>query len=85
MAVRSPHLHAAVRGFGNALHGAEQLTAPEANEHLLYFLQERWKGVRPVLYGDQYRQARFDDWVFQGLLDVGHLESAPAGLATTPG
>jgi glycerol-3-phosphate dehydrogenase len=67
------------------VHGAEHLSAPAANEHLLDFLQERWKGVRPVLYGDQYRQARFDDWVFQGLLDVGHLESAPTGLATTPG
>jgi glycerol-3-phosphate dehydrogenase len=67
------------------VHGGQHLTAAAANEHLLDFLQERWQGVRPVLYGDQYRQARFDDWVFQGLLDVGHLESAPTGLATTPG
>ena len=33
------------------------------------FLQERWKGVWPILYGDQLRQARLDDWIFQGLLD----------------
>ena len=39
----------------------------------LDFLQERWKGVWPILYGDQLRQARLDDWIFQGLLDVGHL------------
>ena len=37
------------------------------------FLQERWKGVWPVLYGDQLRQARLDDWIFQGVLDVEHL------------
>ena len=37
------------------------------------FLQERWKGVWPILYGDQLRQARLDDWIFQGLLDVEHL------------
>ena len=39
------------------------------------FLQERWKGVWPILYGDQLRQARLDDWIFQGLLDVEHLPS----------
>ena len=33
---------------------------------LRHFLQERWKGVWPVLYGDQLRQARLDDWIFQG-------------------
>ena len=30
----------------------------------------------PILYGDQLRQARLDDWIFQGLLDVGHLPEA---------
>ncbi len=40
---------------------------------LLDFLQERWKGVWPILYGDQLRQARLDDWIFQGILDVAHL------------
>ena len=37
------------------------------------FLQERWKGMWPILYGDQLRQVRFDDWIFQGVLDVEHL------------
>jgi glycerol-3-phosphate dehydrogenase len=36
-------------------------------------VRERWKGAWPVLYGDQLRQARFDEWVFQGLLDVEHF------------
>ena len=40
---------------------------------LLEFLRERWKGMWPILYGDQMRQARFDEWVFQGVLDVEHL------------
>jgi glycerol-3-phosphate dehydrogenase len=55
------------------LHGVEQIDAPEANDSLRNFLQERWKGVWPILYGDQLRQARLDDWIFQGLLDVEHL------------
>ena len=37
------------------------------------FLQERWKGVWPVLYGDQLRQMRLDEWIFHGILDLDHL------------
>jgi glycerol-3-phosphate dehydrogenase len=57
------------------LHGLDGMSAEEANATLLAFLQERWKGVWPVLYGDQLRQARLDDWIFQGVLDVEHLPS----------
>ena len=57
------------------LHDLDGMTAAEADASLLDFLQERWKGVWPVLYGDQLRQARLDDWIFQGVLDVEHLPS----------
>jgi glycerol-3-phosphate dehydrogenase len=55
------------------LHGLDEVSAEQANDALLRFLQERWKGVWPILYGDQLRQARLDDWIFQGVLDVEHL------------
>ncbi len=55
------------------VHGRGGLSAAEADRSLLDFLQERWKGVWPVLHGDQLRQARLDDWIFQGILDVEHL------------
>jgi glycerol-3-phosphate dehydrogenase len=55
------------------LHERDGISAEEADASLLAFLQERWKGVWPVLYGDQLRQIRLDDWIFQGILDVGHL------------
>jgi glycerol-3-phosphate dehydrogenase len=55
------------------LHGVGRLDGAEATESLRRFLQERWKGMWPILYGDQLRQARLDDWIFQGLLDVEHL------------
>ena len=55
------------------LHARDGLSAEEADGSLLDFLQERWKGVWPVLYGDQLRQVRLDDWIFQGVLDVAHL------------
>jgi glycerol-3-phosphate dehydrogenase len=55
------------------LRGREGSDRPRANGALLDFLQERWKGVHPILYGDQLRQARLDDWLYQGLMDVEHL------------
>jgi glycerol-3-phosphate dehydrogenase len=66
------------------LHGHDGLSAQEADASLLNFLQERWKGVWPVLYGDQLRQIRLDDWIFQGILDVEHLPGASAAEPTTP-
>ncbi len=55
------------------MHGLNGISAEQADSALLDFLQERWKGVWPVLYGDQLRQMRLDDWIFQGVLDVEHL------------
>ncbi len=61
------------------MHAAGGLSPMQANASVLDFLQERWKGVWPILYGDQLRQARFDEWVFHALLDVDHLpvETSP--------
>jgi glycerol-3-phosphate dehydrogenase len=58
------------------LHAVDRLDGAAASDSLVRFLQERWKGVWPILYGDQLRQARLDDWIFQGLLDVEHLPEA---------
>lgn len=64
------------------LHRRERLDQETANRALLDFLQERWKGVVPVLWGDQLRQAALDERIYRGLLDVEHLPVAgfvPAG------
>jgi glycerol-3-phosphate dehydrogenase len=55
------------------LHALRHLDHATANAALRDFLQERWKGVHPLLHGYQLRQARLDDWIFQGILDVAHL------------
>jgi glycerol-3-phosphate dehydrogenase len=55
------------------LHGVGRLDGSEASESLRGFLQERWKGMWPILYGDQLRQAWLDDWIFMGLLDMEHV------------
>ena len=57
------------------LHSLDGIDGAEASSVLESFLRERWKGVWPILYGDQVRQARLDDWIFQGILDVNHLPS----------
>ncbi len=63
------------------LHGLGHADAERADELLLMFLQHRWQGLEPILYGDQVRQAVLDDWIFQGILDVEHL---PAALPARP-
>jgi glycerol-3-phosphate dehydrogenase len=67
------------------LHGLDRLDGHQASTALLEFLQERWKGVWPILYGDQLRQARLDDWIFQGVLDLEHLPEAPPAIVAPDG
>jgi glycerol-3-phosphate dehydrogenase len=55
------------------LHEGGAVDRAVADRALLDFLEERWKGVHPILHGDQLRQSRLDDWIFQGILDVEHL------------
>lgn len=55
------------------LHERGKVDRMGANRALLDFLEERWKGTHPILHGDQLRQSRLDDWIFQGILDVEHL------------
>ncbi len=55
------------------MHARGALPVPRADQALTDFLKERWKGIWPVLYGDQLRQMRFDEWVFHAVLDVEHL------------
>jgi glycerol-3-phosphate dehydrogenase len=49
------------------------LTNEHTNAALLHFLQERWKGLTPVLWGDQLRQARLDELIYVSLMGVQRL------------
>jgi glycerol-3-phosphate dehydrogenase len=55
------------------LYEAAGAPVEEANHALHTFLVERWKGIRPVLWGDQLRQTLLDLWIFDGLLAVDRL------------
>jgi glycerol-3-phosphate dehydrogenase len=56
-----------------ALVAADRMDASTANRAIESFVEERWKGVWPLLAGRQARQARLDEWLTDGLLDVRHL------------
>jgi glycerol-3-phosphate dehydrogenase len=58
------------------LHETGDADWARADGLLQMFLQHRWQGLEPILYGDQMRQAVLDDWIFQGTLDVEHLPAA---------
>jgi glycerol-3-phosphate dehydrogenase len=58
------------------LHEAANTPVVEANQALRSFLDERKKGVEPVLWDDQLRQSIFDEWIFDGLLATDRLSTA---------
>lgn len=60
------------------LHGEGAYDASRASAVLREFVEERWKGQRPVLWGRQLRQATLDEWIFRGVLDIEHLPDAAA-------
>jgi glycerol-3-phosphate dehydrogenase len=41
-----------------------------ANVAMRDFLQERWRGLTPVLWGDQLRQERLDELIYLGVLAI---------------
>lgn len=45
----------------------------DANLLLRDFLQERWKGLTPILWGQQLKQERLDELIYLSLLNVDHL------------
>ncbi len=53
--------------------------AAQTNLALRDFLQERWKGLLPVLWGQQLRQERLDELVVQSVLNADHLPGPRSG------
>ncbi|PHM74476.1 anaerobic glycerol-3-phosphate dehydrogenase subunit A [Xenorhabdus kozodoii] len=55
------------------------VTGQEAEQQLIHFLNERWKGIRPVAWGNALRESEFTSWIYQGLcgLDDEDLKNLP--------
>jgi glycerol-3-phosphate dehydrogenase len=63
------------------LHEMRDLPVEETNLALRDFLQERWKGLPPVLWGSQLQQARLDELIYLGIMDA---EQLPTGDRRSP-
>lgn len=51
----------------------------ESNRFLIEFLEERWKGIKPILWGDALREIEFTYWIYQGLFGLGSLKEPKDG------
>lgn len=64
------------------LHELRSPPVEEVDVALRDFLQERWKGLPPILWGSQLRQERLDELIYLSILNVEALpgpESSPLG------
>ena len=67
----------AYRAAGLARELGPEVDAP-ATALLGDFLEERFKGVRPVLWGDALREIEFTYWIYEGLFRLGGLRRQEA-------
>ena len=52
------------------LHGMGKEGHIDSNAQLKEFLEERWRGIRPVLWGDQLREHQFIEEIYLGILNL---------------
>jgi glycerol-3-phosphate dehydrogenase len=57
------------------LHEVAGVGAAEATQALASFAQERWKGQRPLLWGQSLRQALLDEHIYRAILGLDRLPS----------
>lgn len=56
----------------------ESSSIEETNVALRDFLQERWKGLMPILWGPQLKQERLDELIYLSVLNADHLPGETA-------
>ena len=45
----------------------DKLCTKSAKEDLAYFLNERWKGIYPIAWGDTLRESEYTNWVYESV------------------
>lgn len=55
-------------------HVFKKNTPSESAGLLKDFLEERWKGIKPVLWGDTLRESEFTYWIYEGLFGIGSID-----------
>jgi glycerol-3-phosphate dehydrogenase len=59
---------------GGVLHEAGEVSAAQANRAMADFAQRRWKGQRPLLWGQSLRQALLDEHIYRTVLGLDRLD-----------
>ncbi|WP_375748623.1 anaerobic glycerol-3-phosphate dehydrogenase subunit A [Vibrio sp. HN007] len=49
------------------------ISGHESGQLLVDFLEERWKGIKPIFWGDALREAEFSYWIYEGLFGAGDV------------
>lgn len=57
----------------------------ESGQLLVHFLEERWKGIKPIFWGDALREAEFSYWIYEGLFGAGDIPPEQASALTRKG
>ncbi len=50
-----------------------QISGNQSSQLLTHFLEERWKGIKPVFWGDALREAEFSYWIYEGLFGASDI------------
>ncbi|MXP06390.1 MULTISPECIES: anaerobic glycerol-3-phosphate dehydrogenase subunit A [unclassified Apibacter] len=50
------------------------LSPDKSKEDLTIFLNERWKGIRPIAWGDTLRESEFTSWVYEGVCGLDMIQ-----------
>jgi glycerol-3-phosphate dehydrogenase len=58
---------------GGVLHAMGSVDVEQANRAIEDFAQRRWKGQRPLLWGQSLRQALLDETIYRGILGLDAL------------
>ncbi|VEI46294.1 sn-glycerol-3-phosphate dehydrogenase subunit A [Actinobacillus equuli] len=45
-------------------------TPKESTTQLASFMEERWRGIQPIAWGDAMREAEFTSWIYYSLLGL---------------
>ncbi|MDE1211184.1 anaerobic glycerol-3-phosphate dehydrogenase subunit A [Vibrio aestuarianus] len=49
------------------------VSGQQSSQLLVEFLEERWKGIKPIFWGDALREAEFSYWIYEGLFGANDI------------
>lgn len=58
-------------------HEYGNVSGQESSQLLVDFLEERWKGIKPIFWGDALREAEFSYWIYESLFGANEIPKKP--------